>query len=58
MHSFPWWGELLINSIILLASWQTWVVIGGVAVGIFLWRKKNKKALDCSAETAKQLESN
>lgn len=58
MHAFPWWFDFLMNVLFVLLSWQTWVVIGGVAAGIFLWRKKNKKTLDCSAVSAKQLESN
>ena len=46
MHDLPWWFDFLMNALFVLLSWQTWVVIGGGAVGIFLWRRKNKKALD------------
>lgn len=57
MHAFPWWFDFLMNALFVLLSWQTWVVIGGVAVGIFLWRRKNKKTVDCNAVSAKQLDN-
>lgn len=46
MHSFPWWGELLINTLILLTMWQTWLVLGLAGLGAFLWHKKHKNSLD------------
>jgi uncharacterized membrane-anchored protein len=44
MHSLPWWGELAINAIFVLASWKTWVVVGLLALGFVLWKKRHKKS--------------
>lgn len=46
MHYFPWYYDWLFTAFVLLASWQTWVVLAAAAVVFLLWKKKNKKPLD------------
>jgi len=45
MHAFPWWFDFLMNALFVLLSWQTWVVIGGVAVGIFCGVGRTRRLL-------------
>ena len=46
MHAFPWWGELLINAIVLLTTWQFWLVFSGVVALVVYKSLKKNKALD------------
>jgi len=43
MHSFPWWGEMAINLVVMLASWEFWLMVGVVCIGAIAFNYLSKR---------------